>query len=305
MLKHLPYDSNSSMFLILLLLISTIFIQPQMACTYASSALVLWFENMIPSLFPLMILSGILIRKNYGKQLAKPLSSTVGKLYRISSNMCISMLIGCLFGFPLGAKTIAEQYKYHMITKNQAQYLLSFCNNIGPIYMLSFFLPLYHLPSVLLLLHMMIPLVYGLTLRYTVYAKMNTDSHLMNVPVMDTFSAIDDSIYSACNSMMKLGGYMIFFLIYNLPCALLFPDSTLSKYLPALFEITSGCKQNPDMPAYIAMLLVTFSGLSCYAQTYTCIKDTDLSFGNYCKHKVLQTAIASIVYFIFFYGVSK
>ena len=287
------------MLLIILVLIVSILMHSALSVQYVSQALSLWFEHMIPSLFPFMILSGIIVRKGYSSMLSKPFFPFLGRLYHINPTMCTTMLLGFLFGFPLGAKTISEEYQYGHLTKEQAQYLLTFCNNIGPIYLISFAFPLLKIPTKILLIHIAIPLFYGLILRYTVYRSLSVVSISGNtLSFPDTISAIDDAITSACIATMKLGGYMVFFILWNLPCAFL-SGINIMQYTPAILEITSGLIQNKPMP-YPAMILITFSGLSCYAQTYTCIKQTDLSFKSYCHHKLIQTSIAIIVYGVSF-----
>ncbi|MBE5853097.1 MAG: hypothetical protein E7299_09180 [Lachnospiraceae bacterium] len=289
------------MLLIILVLIISIFFHSALSVQYASQALSLWFEHMIPSLFPFMVLSGIIVRKGYSTTFSKPFFPIVGKLYHINPTMCTTMLLGLLFGFPLGAKTIAEQYQYGYLSKKQAEYLLAFCNNIGPIYLLSFAFPLLQIAGPLLLIHIAIPLLYGLFLRYTLYRSLPVAAPSDNPQhFADTISAIDDSITSACMATMKLGGYMVFFILWNLPAAFL-PHLNILKYTPALLEITSGLIQNQPAP-YPAMVLITFSGLSCYAQTYTCIKHTDLCFTPYCIHKLIQTSISAIIYGVFFFS---
>jgi len=285
------------MLFIILTLTFSVFLNPKLACSYVATALTLWFENMIPALFPFMIISGIIVRKGYSAKLSAPIAPMINRLFHLNATMCTTILLGFMFGFPLGAKTIAEEYRFGHLTKMQAQYLLAFCNNIGPIYMLSFVFPLFNMQKSLLIIHMGIPFLYGLILRYTIYRSMNVNSTVHSSVVTDTISAIDDAVSSACNAMLKLGGYMMFFILWNLPFTI-YKIPTM-RYLPLFFEINSGLSvMKPS--SYLALIFITFSGLSCYAQTYTCIKETDLNFKSYCLHKCIQTVLASIIYGAFF-----
>lgn len=104
---------------------------------------------------------------------------------------------------------------------------------------------------------------------------------------------------------------MIFFIVCNLPLkqAASFIEVPVIKTFAAksavlispILEITSGFALAKDIlsPAHF-MTMLTFGGLSCFAQTYTCIRDTDLSFGHYCLHKIFQTAIAFCLYSLLF-----
>lgn len=279
---------------------------PATACFYAALALQLWFERMIPSLFPFMVLSGLILRLNLEQFFAVPFYPVLGRLYRISKTMCTTLFMGFLFGFPLGAKCIAEAYELKRLSKPQAQFLLSFCNNIGPVYLLSFALPLLGfsensdpaLKAVVIAAFFGVPLLYGFVLRNTVYRHISLEETFSckkpaGRPV-SFISALDASVTSACAAITRLGGYMIFFIVCNLPLK-------QTAFIAPVLEITSGLSVSKgSLPPALSMTFLTFGGLSCFAQTYTCIRDTDLSFRDYCLHKSLQSAIAFCLYALLF-----
>lgn len=264
-----------------------LFSNPKLASIYVKNALLLWYENMIPALFPFMILSGFCIRYDLCKYLATPVYPLINKLYKITPDMCCTLIMGTLFGFPIGAKMCAEQYKLGYISQNQAQYLLCFVNNIGPIYMISFALPLLRIPKLMgLFLHMLFPLCYGLFLRYTKYKNLSVieSKNQKEIKVYDFGNALDESITSGCHAIMKLGGYMVLFLL----CRFLFHGP-----IPGiLLEITTGLSSySSKLSTPLLLGFLCFGGLSCMAQTYTVICDTDLSMTNYIFHKIMQSLL--------------
>lgn len=310
---------------------------PAKACTYAALALQLWFEKMIPSLFPFMILSGLIVRLDLGRLISVPVYPLLGPLYRMNKTMCTTLLMGFFFGFPLGAKTVAEAYDLGQLSRSQAQFLLAFCNNIGPVYLLSFALPLLGLSGgensalrlAVILIFFGLPLLYGLILRHSVYRRFSfraedlsassaaaqqkvTPPHMQDPPANSSFiAALDASVISACAAITRLGGYMIFFIVCNLivkqsaaashTFAVKILIEKFSVLLAPFLEITSGLALAKEaLPTALSITFLTFGGLSCFAQTYTCIRDTDLSFGNYCFHKLLQSVIAFCLYALLF-----
>lgn len=293
-------------------IILAILSHPVLAADYAAKALVLWLEEMIPALFPFMILSGLIVRCNYGRECSVLVYPLLGRIYGMNREMCTGMILGFLFGYPLGAKTIAEQYRFHRITKEEASFLLAFCNNIGPIYMLGFALPLLQLPfqGLFLALHLLIPGLYGLLLRKTCYRK-STFRESCNIllkaadtvePSVSFLEALDDAVFSACLAITRLGGYMIFFMVCNIISVLLKLSDTASAFISTFLEITSGLSYAHTIiskPLLLSML--TFGGLSCLAQTYTCIRETDLSFKSYVIHKINQTIFAFFLYHLCFF----
>ncbi len=287
---------------------------PAQSVYYAFTGLTLWFQKMIPSLFPFMILSGIMIRMNLTGYFSLILSPILKPLFKVSNNGAYCIIMGFLCGFPMGAKVIADLYGQNKISKQEATYLLSFCNNIGPVYFTSFALPVIGLPVSLPFIIGMygLPLLYGMILCRLPgkYGKLrnnpiprvcppeknlnNTENQSASVLVH-----IDDAIFSAIESITQLGGYMIFFNLLNLIPALILPESLLPLG-NILLEITSGISRMGNSFPIIVLTALPFGGLSCIAQTYSIIKNTDLSLWNYFLHKCLLTLITAVFYTVVF-----
>lgn len=268
---------------------------------YAYMGLELWFQKMIPTLLPFMILSGIMVRMGLTGGFTIFVYPFIRPIYRVSQNVCYAMLMGFLCGFPMGAKTIQDLYTHDMITKREAEYLLAFCNNIGPVYFVGFVLPLLHREMVLPYIVGMygIPLLYGLFLRYTFFRDLSVSgggSCPSENPCAkpDLIAETDNAITAAIQSILSLCGYMVLFNLLNLIPHILSGEPPL--FLAPLFEISGGLRLIQDsMPLYV-LLLVPFGGLSCIAQTYSCIKKTPLSIADYTFHKIVLVILTAVYY---------
>lgn len=298
--------------LLFLILTACILTHSKLSLQYACLGLGLWYDTMIPALLPFMILSGIMIRMGLTEGFTSALYPILKPLYHVSPNACYAIIMGFLCGFPMGAKTIADLYEREMITEGEAKFLLAFCNNIGPVYFVSFVLPLLERRLLAPYLFGMygLPLIYGLILRYTVFRKQLAPSSVSakafpkkvgqpsshSGTSVHLLTAIDDSIHSSIQSMLTLGGYMILFNLLNvLPHILL---QAPPKLLAPLLEISGGLRLlGKDIPLY-TLLVLPFGGLSCIAQTYSCIKKTSLSIADYTFHKLFLTALAGGYYLL-------
>ena len=302
------------MTLFFILFIACILSHSQTSLLYAAKGLDLWFYKMIPALLPFMILSGTMVRLSLTEKVAMLIHPLLKPLYKASRNVSYGMLTGFLCGFPMGAKVTADLYSRKMITHREAEFLLTFCNNIGPVYFCSFALPLLGMELTLPYLFGMygLPLLYGLLLRHTLFRDLGTEekpklSHpeLMELSACaekrkksltytELLSSLNDAIKSAMESIFSLGGYMILFNLLNiLPHILLGRESTL---LAPIFEITGGLSTLGDTLPLYSLLMLSFGGLSCLAQTYSCISSTDLSFGSYVRHKCILTLLNALYY---------
>ena len=265
----------------------------------AGTGLHLWFENMIPALFPFMILSGTLIRMGLSDGFVSLLYPLLRPVFRLSKSACYVIVMGFMCGFPMGAKCINDLYANGRLSQREAEWLLSFCNNIGPVYLIGFALPLINCNSVSMCIFGMygLPLLYGFILRYTIYRDCKSPSK--DIPVglqKNLFQALNESIVAAIQSILSLGGYMILFnMLMLIPAQY---AGNLYPYIAPVLEISGGLILLGDNEPLWALLLLPFGGLSCIAQTYACIGDTKLSIGTYVIHKLILVAVTGLYYFL-------
>ncbi len=314
----------SILFIILILCILT---NSGLSLSYASLGLELWFQKMIPTLLPFMILSGIMVRLKLTEKISMIAYPVIRPVFRVRKNVCYAMLMGFLCGFPMGAKVVDDLYSREMITKREAEYLLSFCNNIGPVYFCGFVLPLLGRKLVLPYLFGMygIPLLYGLILRYSLFSDLGstackpgrspsgkalTACESPRIPSGKALTAcasarsmalterlleaVNSSIHASVQSSLMLGGYMILFNLLNLLPHLLAGQPPV--WIAPLLEITGGLSLLQDaMPLY-SLLVLSFGGISCIAQTYSCIGQSNLSISYYVIHKLVLTLLNALYY---------
>ena len=98
--------------------------------------------------------------------------------------------------------------------------------------------------------------------------------------------------------MLLLGGYMILFNLLNLPFHILLGREP--ALISPILEITGGLSMlGGGLPLY-SLLALSFGGLSCIAQTYSCISATDLSLDSYICHKIMLTLLGGVFYLCWF-----
>ncbi len=338
-------------------LTTAMLLENEMALELSVSALNLWFQKMIPTLLPFMILSGILIRMNLSDRFAKLFAPFLRPVFRLSDSCLYVIVTGFLCGFPMGARVTAESYERGKLDRREAALLLAFCNNIGPIYVTGFVLTLFPVsnPWPYLAGMYLLPLLYGLALRYTVFRDISVQRGMFQGKIRSQRAApgvfflkksspdqdrdkkegrmlhaaqtaggtegkadtwpneaacgrpgrapslleqMQEAITSSLTAVASLGGYMILFNLMNLFPLLLLPGrfQLLQALCGCLLEITSGLARLPVNRRFWAFVLLPFGGFSCIAQTYSMIRETDLSLREYVCHKCVQTALAFLYY---------
>jgi sporulation integral membrane protein YlbJ len=291
---------------------------PALSLEYASTGLLLWFQKMIPTLLPFMILSGIIIRMNLTEKMVRLIHPILHRIFKTSPNGSYTILMGFLCGFPMGARIIGELYESGKLDREESSLLLAFCNNIGPIYFLSYVVPTLGIMKPLVPFCIMygVPLAYGFVMarfKPTLQNQHSTagpwctfpntapmlciQSSDTSQPAPSLLAAIDDSVLSGLIGIGKLGGYMVFFNLLNI---LFVPFQNVSPAILSLYncilEITSGIDRASQYYFYPILILLPFGGFSCIAQTYSMIQHTDLSIRTYILHKVMQTILTALIY---------
>lgn len=281
---------------------------PALSLFYATRGLTLWFSKMIPTLLPFMILSTLLIRLNLHQSFISVLTPVLRPIFGVNASCLYCIVAGFFCGFPMGAKIAVDLYLAGKITKTEGEYLLSFCNNIGPVYFISFVLLSLSIQNPMPFLFGMygIPLCYGILLRHTVYRGKLQLAKAVPTKVqapLSFFAALDDAIISSLSAITKLGGYMILFNLCSCIPVLLFKKSPFLKSIfGCLFEITGGIQYTLDQsfPFSVSCLIIfpflLFGGFSCLAQTASILRGTDISPKKYCIHKLIQYFIALLYY---------
>lgn len=320
MLRKLKDSFFQILFTLLALYLTFLLLRyPARSLDYAYTGLLLWFRKMIPTLFPFMILSGVMVRMNLTEGFARFFHPFFHKIWGTSLNGSYVILMGMLCGFPMGARVIGELCQAGKLSEEEGAYLLSFCNNIGPIYFLSFVMSTLSLSGWLPFLIMYgVPLGYGALLHLLGFRNRRLCPHMVKASRSAAFraasvtkpnrssllAAIDDSIVSGLVGIGKLGGYMVFFNLLNvlfLPFVSS-PSQATEHFLilcNCLLEITSGISRVGTNGVYMVLILLPFGGFSCMAQTYSMIKETNLSVWQYFLHKCIQTAITAFIYAFF------
>ena len=103
----------------------------------AAKALTLCAGTVIPALFPFIVVTGLLVRLGFGQWLAPDMAGLMASLFRLPGCAGSALLLGLVGGYPIGARTAAELYASGDLTRQEAERLLTFCNNSNPVFLIS------------------------------------------------------------------------------------------------------------------------------------------------------------------------
>ena len=92
----------------LAILMVFLLLYPRFAAEGARYGLLLWYTSVVPSLFPFMVLSSLIVSSGGVSLLMKPVRAFLGPWLPLSENGCYTLISGLLCGCPMGAKTCGD-----------------------------------------------------------------------------------------------------------------------------------------------------------------------------------------------------
>ena len=267
----------------------------------AKEGLALCAGSVIPALFPFLAASSLLLKLGFGDALAGPLAPLMG-LYRLPGEAAGALVLGLAGGYPVGARTAAELYAQGALTRDEAERLLTFCNNSNPVFLISV-LGAGVFGSVrtglwLWLIHVCAALLTGLLFR-GLGRRRKTVPPAVSFQAPSLPAAFVSSVRDSAGTMLSVCAFVTFFYVLISPLtALPGPWAALAVGCGELFSLT------PLLPCDRSGFLLAagcagWGGLSVLCQTAALLDGTDLPLApcllGKLTHGLLSALLAAIV----------
>ncbi len=285
----------------------------------ARGALKLCARVLIPSLFPYMVISSLLVTLGTARLFAR-VFSPICRPFRLPGDAASAIFLGALCGFPVGAKTACDLYRSDRLTVRQTERLIAIANNTGPAFVIEvvgahcwgsrgFGLTVYAA-------QILASLVIGLVGTRVSMGRDDAEPPPQKtvgcvVSRTDILTALADAAASSALSVLTVCGFVVFFAVsLSLVGDLLtrLGVGALVPYLAAVCEFTGGVALSAQMGgvtgAFLTGFAVGWSGISVFAQckTFTSPLGLRLRFAAVCKFfEGILTGGAAAVYYRFFF----
>lgn len=294
-------------------LFAAMLIFPQAVFSGAEEGLLLWFQIIFPTLFPFLVVTSLLLSSGGLNLITRLFGGLFRRIFRVTQNGAFAVLAGFLCGYPMGAKVTADLLRAEKISDREARYLLSFCNNTSPVFIINFIVwktfgdERLMLPTLLILIGS--PVLMSFIFR-RIYLKgrhpfPEPSAALKEKKTRFDFSVLDSCMMNSFEAIVKVGGYIILFsVLLSLLEELSGQNSILMAAAPAL-EVTNGILllsssvSDPGLRYAAVLGLTSFGGLCSAAQTKCMLEGTGLSVIPYIIQKLTTAAAASLLSFIY------
>ncbi len=300
--------------ILVLLLICFFMINPETVSEGAFNGLQIWVNNIVPYLFPMSVLSNILLQYNFLYSLFERMSFISEKLFK-SRYALIPFFISFVSGYPSGAMTVNTMVSNRRINEKEANYLTIFTNNCS-FQFAAGAIAFSMLGNFRLVKYIAVPHIAGaVLLSFLIQGQTDVNSskplRLKPVPFHKAFSM---AIYKSVTGILSVGGVIVIFSVFS--CLL---NDSLSSAARAItmssgvkdiiysllagsLEITNGCSiisKSEFVPLetklVIINFLMSFSGMSVMFQTVSVTDGFNLDIKNYIFYKFIHGIISSLL----------
>lgn len=284
---------------------------PKETFSGASKGLLLWFQTVLPTLLPFVIFSNLLLYTHAVDLIVRLIGPLLGRILHVSNYGSFAVLVGFLCGYPMGSKVTADLLRNGQISQNEASYLLSFCNNTSPIFIISYVV-LKSLGNHTLVLPALVILISAPILASFLFrmkwltgisdSRLTDTKMTVNADAIPGNSLVDTCIMNGFETITKVGGYIMLFSIFlTLAAELPLTNAFFQYFLFPSLEVTTGISflTAASIPGNLKFLLcmmqTSFGGWCAVAQTKCMIAGTGLSIRPYIIEKLVTMLITSLL----------
>lgn len=262
-------------------------------------ALLLCARTVIPSQFLFLAMSSLLVKLGLGELLAPRLEGLMRPLFRVDGAGASALVLGLMGGYPAGARTAAELYQAGLLTRSEAERLLSFCNNANPAFLISV-LGVGVFQSVqagmwLWIIHVLSALLTGMLFRNCGGRERMTSKRADTVRAVSFPTAFVGAVRGALRSVLSICAFVTVFYTVARPLRAL--PGTAGAAAVGFLELFSVIPMLPDSPVgfCLAAALSGWGGISVLCQTMAVLADSGLSARNCWLGKAVQAGLSALL----------
>jgi len=267
----------------------------------------IWFNTLVPSMFPMFVLSDILISYNFTEYIPKKIVNFVSKIFNISSSAVLIVFLSMISGFPTNAINIINAYDKNMISKSEAEHLLLFNHFANPLFILEtvgvFYLNNNKYGVIILISHILSNIIIGILFRNR--NKYSLDNYISkNIKSQSFGNVLSNSIKKTINSLLMISGTVTLFLILSTLIINVFNlDSFLAVTIQGILEMTMAISNlslinvSDIIKVVVSTIIISFGGLSIHLQVFSSL-DEKIRYRNYFIGRIYQMIISGVLVFI-------
>ena len=259
-------------------------------------------ETVIPSLFPLMVVSDYLIRSGVGIRISRPVSPLIEKAFKLPGCSSCAILMGLIGGFPIGAKMITQLYELGYLSQQQSKRMLWFCVNSGPAFIIGAVgvsMLADKKSGILIFLSQTITsLLIGFSSRF--FSKENFQGAFKSKKTINP-SVLTESVSSSTEAMLNICAWILLFSSVCPFIEKLAKMNPIFKTVVIISEVTNGCSYAAKfLPVFFLSAVVSWSGFAVHMQLLNYLKKIGMSIIEFWLSRIINCLVSLAISYVLF-----
>lgn len=308
--------SNIGSMLIIIFLLINILIHPNYVSNSTSLAFDIWKNNLFPFLFPMFVISEVMISLNAIDIFNNLGNNIITKLFKVKKEGTFILIMSMLSGFPSSAKYINSMYEKGILNDNDASKILMFTHFSNPLFIIgtisSTFLGNIKLAKLIFLSHYLTNILIGIMFRnYNPIKKENNSSSFKYNCTKESSKSLGailgTAIINSINTLLLiLGTISIFLLITTILNSTINLGNTGNAIINGIIEMSQGLKYvsmleiSLHLKTTLSVMIISFGGLSVHLQVMSILSNTKVKYLPFLLSRIIHALIAGLIAFLIF-----
>lgn len=278
------------LFISILILLLLLLIFHNAVINGTQNGLLLWYQTLIPSLLPFLLLTNALSETNAYQAFASHFQKHKPKLIYES----LAIILGNLCGYPIGGKIINDFVSNQHISSKRANKILALSSQASPMFLIGY-VHMHILKNLIPLPVFLLCIYIPVLLAFPHLYKNKKSTNQVSYAVRQKKIFICDTFMHAVETMVIIGMYVIIFSIL-LEIAMPYCHNDITAVCLSFLEITTGLKLlsslelPPDIKIGLICALSSFGGICSAFQIKGVLNYENAGIKKYLLDKLLLSS---------------
>ena len=278
----------------------------------------IFIKNIFPSLFPMFIISYVLVNIGIPHFIGNLFSKLFTKAFKVKKEASFIFLMSLITGFPSSSKNACEMMEKKIFNEKDTEKVLMFTFFANPLFIINtvgnIFLNSKIIGFIIFISHILGNIFVGIIFRnkkpiYTDCEKVtlkDTNGNLYkDFNKKNIVFLIFNAIKNAIDVLFSVFGIITFFLILtSLICNVFSLNDYFKTFLSSILEMTTGLKNlsllNIDIntKAVLSSMIISFGGLSVHSQIMSILENKKVKYAPFFFSRIVHSLFSGFITFI-------
>lgn len=292
-------------FLFIVSLCIIILINPQVSASGAKTGLIFCTNILIPSLFPFMVLSSLIVKIGLSDKISKLLAPITKAIFNLPESSAATLILSFIGGYPTGAIGVKELFLQKKITSKQAEQMLLFMVCAGPAFILSAIGAQISSSKstgiIIFISHIFSALILGIFSGLFYKDGTSCENKIIYQPIPFS-TALVNSCLNAAMAMFNMCSFVILFsaflnIIFKIFDFFYLQSSIIKVVASVLLEVTNGCIAiiNNHASTELIAFALGWAGLCIHFQIFAITNSINFSKLKFIFCRAIHGVLSAII----------